>query len=109
MGCFFMLDTILLFVFVLFSVFGFFIAAVGLLLKVSAPKGRESFFLVAFPSEEKKEYLLRIRWLQAVLTVTGLCDRITIVAVDEKADENGSSEIEEELSDRKNIIILKNG
>ncbi len=104
-----MLDTILLFVFVLFSVFGFFIAAVGLLLKVSAPKSRERFFLVAFPSEEKKEYLLRIRWLQAVLTVTGLCDRITIVAVDEKADENGSSEIEEELSDRKNIIILKNG
>ncbi len=104
-----MLDTILLFVFVLFAVLGFFVSAVFILLKASAPEGSDGFFLVAFPSDEDKEYLLKLRWLQAVLTVTGLCDRITLVAVDEKTAENGISEIEEELSDRKNIIILKNG
>ncbi len=104
-----MLDTILLFVFVLFSVLGFFVSAVVFLLRISAPRSRDRFFLVAFPSEEDKEYMLKLRWLQAVLTVTGLCDRITLVAVDEKTAENGISEIEEELSDRKNIIILKNG
>lgn len=101
-----MLDTILLFVFVLFSVLGFFISAVAVLLKISAPKGKDRFFLVALPSGEKREYILRIRWLQAVLTVTGLSERITIAAVDENTSEDG---IEKELSDEKNIIILKNG
>lgn len=104
-----MLDTILLFVFVLFAVLGFFVAAVFILLKVSAPSGKDRFFLVAFPSEDEKEYMLKIRWLDAVLAVTGLKDRITLVAVDEKTEENGFSEIEAELSGRKNIIILKNG
>ncbi len=104
-----MFDTILLFVFVLFSVLGFFVSAVFILMKASAPKGRDTVFLVAFPSEDRKEYILKIRWLQTVLTVTGLSDRITLVAVDDKRSENGISEIEEELSDRKNIIILKNG
>ena len=104
-----MLDTSLLFVFVLFFVLGFFVAAVLLLLKISAPRGNDRFFLVALPSAENKEYLLDIRWLDAVLTVTGLNDRITLVAVDENAAEGDSSEIEDELSGRKNIIILKNG
>ena len=104
-----MLDTILLFVFVLFCVLGFFAAAVLLLLRASAPRCKDRFFLVALPSPENKEYLLGIRWLDAVLTVTGLNDRITLVAVDENAAEEEKSEIEDELSDRKNIIILKNG
>ena len=104
-----MLDTILLFVFVLFCVLGFFVAAVFVLLKISAPKTGGRFFLVAFPSEGNKEYFLGIRWLDAVLTVTGLSDRITLVAVDENTAEGGRSEIEDELSGRKNIIILKNG
>ena len=103
-----MLDTILLFVFVLFCVLGFFVAAVFVLLKISAPEGNDRFFLVAFPDDENKEYLLVLRWLDAVLTVTGLSDRITLVAVDEKTEENGASEIETEFSGRKNIIIVKN-
>jgi hypothetical protein len=56
-----------------------------------------------------REYMLKIRWLDAVLAVTGFSDRITLVAVDENIEANGFSEIEEELSGRKNIIILKNG
>ena len=108
-GAFFMLDTILLFVFVLFCVLGFFVAAVLLLLKISAPRGKDRFFLVAFPSAENKEYLLGIRWLDAVLAVTGLNNRITLVAVDENTAEGDLSPIEAELSGRKNIIILKNG
>lgn len=103
-----MLDTILLFVFILFSVLGFFVAAVIMLLKISAPKGEGRFFLVAFPDAENEEYLLGIRWLDAVLTVTGLSDRITLVAVDENTAQGESSDIESELSGRKNIIILKN-
>lgn len=108
-GAFFMLDTILLFVFVLFSVLGFFVAAVLLLLKLSAPKETDGYYLVVLPAGDKKEYLLKIRWLQAVLAVTGLCDRITLVAVDENTTEGGISEIENELSGRKNVIIIKNG
>lgn len=104
-----MLDTILLFVFVLFAVLGFFVSAVFILLKVSAPKGKDRFFLVAFHAPNDREYMLKIRWLDAVLAVTGLSDRITLVAVDENIEANGFSEIEEELSGRKNIIILKNG
>ena len=108
-GAFFMLDTILLFVFVLFSVLGFFVAAVLLLLRLSAPKEMDGYYLVVLPAGDKKEYLLKIRWLQAVLAVTGLCDRITLVAVDENTAEGGISEIENELSGRKNVIIIKNG
>ena len=104
-----MLDTILLFVFVLFSVLGFFVAAVFVLLKVSAPERKDRFFLVALPSEREKEYLLNVRWLDAVLSVTGLRDRITLVAVDGNAEEKEFSEIEAGLSGRKNIIIVKNG
>ncbi|MBQ6899075.1 MAG: hypothetical protein IJN70_08855 [Clostridia bacterium] len=104
-----MLDTILLFVFVLFSVLGLFVAAVLLLLKLSAPKDRDGYYLVVLPTGDKKEYLLKIRWLQAVLAVTGLCDRFTLVAVDENAAEDGISEIENEFSGRSNVIIMKNG
>lgn len=108
MGCFFMLDSILLFVFVLFSVLGFFVSAVFILLRLSAPKERDGSFLVVFPSGKNKEYLLKIRWLHAVLTVTGLSELITLVAVDENASADGDSEIEDVLSCEKNIIILKN-
>ena len=102
-----MLDTILLFVFVLFAVLGFFVSAVFVLLKASAPKGKDRFFLVAFRTPGDREYMLKIRWLDTVLGVTGLAARITLVAADENADENGFSEIEEEFSGRKNIIILR--
>ena len=103
-----MLDTILLFMFVLFSVLGVFIFSVFILLKASAPKGNEQFFLVALPSGKEKEYLLKIKWLEGVLAVTGLADRITLIAVDENTEENGISELEAAFSDRKNIVILKN-
>ncbi len=82
-----MIDTILLFVFVLFSVLGFFVLSVFLLLKLSAPAGKDKIFLVALPGENEKEYFLRIRWLEAVLTFTGLRDRITVISCFEKTED----------------------
>ncbi len=94
--------------FLFFSVLGFFVFAVFVLLKAAAPRGRDSIFLVAFPGENGKEYLLKLRWLETVLAVTGLKDKITLVAVDEKTEENGFSELEAAFPDRNNVIILKN-
>lgn len=87
-----MLDTILLFVFVLFSVLGVFVSAVLLLLKLSAPGGKGKIFLVALPQEDEKEYLLKIRWLEAVLAFTGLKDRISVISLPEKTENNGFTE-----------------
>ncbi len=91
-----MIKTILLFAFLFFSVLGFFILAVFVLLKISAPGGKGEIFLVVLPGENEKEYQLKIRWIEAVLSFTGLKDRITVASLDEKVmsfavkEENGT-------------------
>ena len=75
-----MLKTILLFSLLFFSVLGLLVFFLAVLLKVSSPGGRNEIFLVSLPGENDKEYFLRLRWLEAVLSLSGLRDRITVAA-----------------------------
>lgn len=78
-----MLKTILLFSLLFFSVLGLLVFFLAVLLKVSLPGGQSELFLVSLPGENDNEDFLQIRWLETVLSLSGLKDRITVVSTEE--------------------------